>query len=329
MNAVSAVGLRKRFGTSWAVDGVDLEIPAGSLLALVGPNGAGKSTTVRILTTLTRSDEGTAHVAGFDVARAPAEVRRFIGVAAQQACVDGRLTGRENLILVGRLHRLSGALARRRAAELVDQFRLAPFADRLAQTYSGGVRRRFDLAASLVNRPRVLFLDEPTTGLDPRSRQELWAVVEDHVADGTAVLLTTQYLDEADRLADRILVLRQGRVIASGTADELKRGLGAEVLAIRVSRPDDIARAAALLCPGTGPRVSVDHAAAEVSMATADSAAALVQVIRRLDDAGVPVAGVQVRRPSLDDVFLALTTPDPRIGPVVAAVPSTAKGGRG
>jgi len=224
--AIRAEGLRKGYPGNEALRGVDLEVPAGSVLALLGPNGAGKSTTVRILTTLLAPDGGRAEVAGHDVVRHPHRVRSAIGVAGQYSAVDGRLTGRENLVLFGRLHRRSRAAAEARAAELLDRFDLAHAADRLARTYSGGTRRRLDLAASVVAHPPVLFLDEPTTGLDPLRREQLWVVVEELVAEGTSVLLTTQYLEEADRLADRVVVVDRGRVVAEGTAEHLKRHTG-------------------------------------------------------------------------------------------------------
>ncbi|BCB91361.1 hypothetical protein Psuf_086740 [Phytohabitans suffuscus] len=224
--AIRAEGLRKGYPGVRALRGVDLEVPAGSVLALLGPNGAGKSTTVRILTTLVAPDGGRAEVAGFDVVRHPHRVRAAIGVAGQYAAVDGRLTGRENLVLFGRLHRMPHRAALRRAGELLDRFDLAAAADRLARTYSGGMRRRLDLAASLVAHAPVLFLDEPTTGLDPLRREQLWAVVGDLVAEGTSVLLTTQYLEEAERLADRVAVVDHGRVVAEGTAEQLKHRTG-------------------------------------------------------------------------------------------------------
>jgi ABC-2 type transport system ATP-binding protein len=308
--AIRAVALRKRFGASQALDGVDLEVPAGTVLSLLGPNGAGKSTTVRILTTLVTPDSGHAEVAGHDVVRAARRVRASIGLAGQHAAVDGRLTGRENLLLVGRLHRLSRRDAARRADELLERFALTAVADRLAQTYSGGTRRRLDLAASLVNRAPVLFLDEPSTGLDPRSRAELWSVVDELVAEGTAVLLTTQYLDEADRLADHIAVVNQGRLVAEGTPGELKRGVGSERLSVRVQLPEYLELVGDVVRRVGHPAVA-DPVAGEVTTCTADGARLLTDLVRELDDLGILLAGAELHRPSLDDVFLALTPQPP------------------
>jgi ABC-2 type transport system ATP-binding protein len=309
--AIRAVALRKRFGASQALDGVDLEVPAGTVLSLLGPNGAGKSTTVRILTTLVTPDSGHAEVAGHDVVRAARRVRASIGLAGQHAAVDGRLTGRENLLLVGRLHRLSRRDAARRADELLERFALTAVADRLAQTYSGGTRRRLDLAASLVNRAPVLFLDEPSTGLDPRSRAELWSVVDELVAEGTAVLLTTQYLDEADRLADHIAVVNQGRLVAEGTPGELKRGVGSERLSVRVQLPEYLELVGDVVRRVGGHPAVADPVAGEVTTCTADGARLLTDLVRELDDLGILLAGAELHRPSLDDVFLALTPQPP------------------
>jgi ABC-2 type transport system ATP-binding protein len=309
--AIRATALRKRFGAAQALDGVDLEVGAGTVLALLGPNGAGKSTTVRILTTLVTPDSGHAEVAGHDVVRAARRVRASIGLAGQHAAVDGRLTGRENLLLVGRLHRLSRRDAARRADELLERFAMTAVADRLAQTYSGGTRRRLDLAASLVNRAPVLFLDEPSTGLDPRSRAELWSVVDELVAEGTAVLLTTQYLDEADRLADHITVVNQGRVVAEGTPEQLKRGIGSERLSVRVQLPEYLELVGDVVRRVGGHPAVADPVAGEVTTCTADGARLLTELIRQLDDLGILLAGAELHRPSLDDVFLALTPQSP------------------
>jgi len=306
--AIRAEGLRRRFGATQALSGLDLLVPAGSVLALLGPNGAGKSTTIRILTTLTAPHAGRAEVLGFDVTREAHRVRAVIGVAGQVAAVDDTLTGRENLTLVGRLHHLTGREARRRAGDLLERFSLAGAADRLARTYSGGMRRRLDLAASLVNRPRVLFLDEPTTGLDPASRLELWMVIDELVATGATVLLTTQYLEEADRLAHRIAVVNHGRVVAEGSADELKTGAGGEVLAVRIHDRSRLDTVAALLGPVGLQPATIDRATGEVSMPTPDGVRALALAAGRLDEAGLAVASVELRRPSLDEVFLALTS---------------------
>ncbi|WP_433066818.1 ATP-binding cassette domain-containing protein [Dactylosporangium sp. CS-033363] len=305
--AIRAEGLHKAYAGKAALDGLELRVDAGTVLALLGPNGAGKTTTVRILTTLSRPDAGRAEVGGFDVAREPRRVRPIIGVTGQHSAVDGRLTGRENLVLIGRLHRLPRAEAAARADELLHRLGLATVADRLAHTYSGGTCRRIDLAAGLINRAPVLFLDEPTTGLDPRSRAELWALVEELVRDGTTVLLTTQYLDEADRLADRVAVVDHGRIVAEGAAADLKRRAGADLLSVRVECGADVPVAAAALERMAVAITSADVAAREVCVAARDGARTLTEVVRRLDDADVTVVGVEVHRPSLDDVFLSLT----------------------
>jgi ABC-2 type transport system ATP-binding protein len=325
-SAIRAQGLSKRFGARTALVDVDLDVAAGTVLALLGPNGAGKSTTVRILTTLTRPDAGRAEVAGLDVVRDTRRVRALIGLAGQYASVDGRLTGRENLVMIGRLYHLPRRVARRRADELLERMELGAVADRLAGTYSGGTRRRLDLAASLVNTPPVLFLDEPTTGLDPRSRLALWSIVEELVGAGTTVLLTTQYLEEADRLAHRIAVVEHGRVIAEGTAEQLKREAGSDVLSVRVHEPAHLGSAADAVRRVVGVPATVDPAAREVSAPITDGARALAQLIRQLDDAGVRVAGVEMRRPSLDEVFLALTPQGPGT-PVGSRAGLTAVGG--
>ncbi|HEX2157798.1 MAG TPA: ATP-binding cassette domain-containing protein, partial [Actinomycetes bacterium] len=274
---------------------------------LLGPNGAGKTTAVRILSTILLPDAGRAEVLGFDVARETAEVRARIGLAGQYAAVDGNLTGRENLRLIGRLTHLPRGEVRRRARELLEAFGLTEAADRPAKTYSGGMRRRLDLAAALVHRPPVVFLDEPTTGLDPASRSDLWRVVEDLVAEGTTVLLTTQYLEEADRLADHIAVIDGGRVIAEGTTDELKSRVGGDLLALRVTDRDRAAEAAGAIADlGSGaPQVVAE--AGEVSLPVREGASLLAEVVRRLDAAGLEISDLALRRPTLDDVFLALT----------------------
>ncbi len=305
-SAILAEDLVKTFGADVrALDGVSLEVPAGTVLGLLGPNGAGKTTVVNILTTLLRPDSGRAQVAGIDVLRDPASTRRSIGLAGQFAAVDDILTGEENLVLVGRLNHIGADRARQRAKELLDQFGLTDAGGRSAKTYSGGMRRRLDLAAALVARPPVLFLDEPTTGLDPRSRMELWEVIEGLVGEGTTLLLTTQYLEEADRLADRIAVVDHGRVIAEGTSTELKARMGGAMIEVTLADPDQ-ARSVATTLAGAGqgePTVTDDT----VHVPTGSGTATLTEVVRRLDASGVTARGLQMREPSLDDVFMALT----------------------
>ena len=301
--AISAHGLTKRFGKAVAVDAVDLSVRTGSVVGLLGPNGAGKTTIVRMLTTLLRPDAGSARVAGFDLATQPNEIRRSIGLTGQYAAVDELLTGEENLTMVGRLYHLPGDEVRRRGRDLLDQFDLTDAARRPAKTYSGGMRRRLDLAASLMARPPVIFLDEPTTGLDPRSRNELWGALEDLVAHGTDVLLTTQYLDEADRLADLIAIIDHGKLVASGTADELKNQAGRDVLDLQVDDAGHLDRAAALL----GEDATLDRATRRITIAVSGGAQEMLARARILTDAGVPIADIALRRPTLDDVFLALT----------------------
>ncbi|MEU3448191.1 ATP-binding cassette domain-containing protein [Streptomyces thermolilacinus] len=305
--AIRAEGLCKGYGRTQALRGVDLAVPAGTVLGLLGPNGAGKTTTVRTLATLLVPDGGHAEVAGYDVVRQPREVRRRIGLAGQYAAVDELLTGRENLVLIGTLLHLGRRAARERAAELLERFDLTGAGDRPARTYSGGMRRRLDLAACLVARPSVLFLDEPTTGLDPVSRMALWSAVRELVSDGVTVLLTTQYLEEADYLADRIVVVDTGRVIADGTPNELKRKVGEERLEIVVTHPERVAAAVSALRRVTAAEPTVDRDKGVVSIAVAagmDDIATAAAALRREN---VEVADFALRRPTLDDVFVSLT----------------------
>jgi len=305
--AVQVESVTKRFGSTLALDDVSLSVEPGRVLALLGPNGAGKTTLIRILTTLLVPDSGRATVAGLDVGRDATAIRGLIGLAGQFASVDELLTGRENLELVGLLYHLDRAAYRRRAQDALERMTLTSAGDRPVKTYSGGMRRRLDLAASLIGRPPILFLDEPTTGLDPRTRNDLWQFIEELVAEGTTVLLTTQHMDEAEHLADRIVVLDTGRVVAQGTADELKDQLGGDVLEIRVADPADLERAAALVAPfgSTPPRLDVDLK--EVSLPVKGSAKVLIAAGRALDDSGIALDDLGIRRPSLDDVFLSFT----------------------
>ncbi|HEX7609661.1 MAG TPA: ATP-binding cassette domain-containing protein [Solirubrobacteraceae bacterium] len=303
--AVSVRGLEKSYGQVRALAGVDLDVAHGTVLGLLGPNGAGKTTIIRILTTLLRPDAGTAHVTGLDVVHDAARLRQRIGLAGQYAAVDENLTGLENLTMVGRLYGESRAVAKARGAELLERFELVEAANRPTKTYSGGMRRRLDLAAALVARPPVLFLDEPTTGLDPRSRLQLWETIEGLVADGTTVLLTTQYLDEADRLATEIAVIDHGRVLASGTPDALKDRVGGERLEVRLDEASRAAEAVQALGSMSDERPTVEGDL--VSVGVRARAGAIVEAVRRLDHAGVGVEDIALRRPTLDDVFLALT----------------------
>src|SRR5215213_2434533 len=302
--AIKVEDLGKRFGDIIAVDGVNLDVPAGRVLGLLGPNGAGKTTTVRILTTILRPDSGRATVGGYDVATHPDEVRTIIGLAGQYAAVDGNLTGRENLRMVGRLTHQRKPVIAPRADELLERFGLADAADRPVRTYSGGMRRRLDLAAALVHRPPVLFLDEPTTGLDPRGRNELWAVIGELVADGMTLLLTTQYLEEAERLAHRIMVIDGGRVIAEGTAEELKHRLGATIIEVRLADSASATRARSTLgALGTAEVLDDGHT---VALTVADAGRTVLEVVRALDAAELTPERLTVREPTLDDVFLQL-----------------------
>ena len=306
--AILVEGLTKSFGEVRALRGIDLSVPRGTVLGVLGPNGAGKTTAVRILTTLMRPDGGRAVVEGYDVVRDAAAVRRTIGLAGQSPAIQEELTGRENLEIIGRLYHLSWPRARGRAVELLDQFDLRAAADRSAKNYSGGMQRRLDLAASLVGRPQVLFLDEPTTGLDPRSRLGMWAIIRSLVADGTTLLLTTQYLDEADELADEIAVIDHGLVIASGTAEQLKNRVGGDVVEFTVPdrrRLGDATAAIARIGEGR-PHVEEDTGVVSVGVGGRGSEA-LIQAVRSLDAARIQIRDLALRRPSLDDVFLTLT----------------------
>jgi len=305
--AIKAHGLTKVYGQTRALDGLDLQVEPGSILGMLGPNGAGKTTTVRVLSTLLRPDQGTAQVAGYDVVTQAGRVRRHIGLTGQYAALDESLTGRANLVMIGQLTRLAKPEARRRAAELLDQFDLSGAADRGVKTYSGGMRRRLDLAASLVGRPSILFLDEPTTGLDLPSRMVTWDAVRSLAATGTTVLLTTQHLDEADQLADRIAVVDRGRVIAEGTSAELKAKVGGERIQLTVAPEASLTAAREVLARHADGPPHAEAAAHTVEAAVTGAARRLADVVRDLDAAGVLLDDLSIRHPSLDDVFLTLT----------------------
>lgn len=310
--AVVAEGLVKTYKTGKstvrALDGIDLTVEEGTVLGLLGPNGAGKTTTVRILTTLLQADAGHATIAGYDIVRDADAVRRIIGLSGQYAAVDEHLTGRENLYMFGRLYQLSRADAKRRADQLLEQFRLTDAADRVIKTYSGGMRRRLDLAGALAGNPRLLVLDEPTTGLDPRSRIGMWDAIRDRVREGTTLLLTTQYLEEADELAHSIAVVDHGRIIARGTADELKADVGGERIEVVVRAAEQIGAARQILSQGHDPEdVSVDMHTRRITVPSNGGASALAIVIRAFEEASIEIDDIGFRRPTLDDVFLTLT----------------------
>jgi ABC-2 type transport system ATP-binding protein len=306
--AIEAEGLVKHYGKTRALNGLDLRVEQGTVYGLLGPNGAGKTTAVRVLATLLRADDGQARVLGQDVASQAAGVRRLIGLTGQYAALDEYLTGRSNLIMIGQLSRLTGKAARRRADELLEQFDLTEAGSRAVKTYSGGMRRRLDLAASLIGHPAVLFLDEPTTGLDPSARALMWDIVRQLVADGTTLLLTTQYLDEADQLAGRIAVIDGGKVIAEGTPGELKASLGGQRLLITLAEESDASAAAAALRPFTTHPVSQNGGGQILDLPVTAADGLATEVVRALDAAGVKVTDIAVRGASLDDVFLTLTS---------------------
>lgn len=321
--AIEARGIVKRYGDKTALHGFDLDVPTGAVCALLGPNGAGKTTAVRVLTTLTAPNAGHARVAGHDIHDEPVLVRRSIGLAAQDATVDGLLTGRENLVMIGELLHLGRPAARRRADELLEQFALADAADRPVKAYSGGMRRRLDLAATIIGRPQILFLDEPTTGLDPRARNDLWDVLETLVAGGATILLTTQYLEEADRLADDIVVIDHGTTIARGDARSLKRQIGGDQLHVVCARRADLPEVAELVARIAGGEVSVDEGERSVTAPSDGGAAAIAELAAAIAEREIEVDDLGLRQPTLDDVFLTLTG-----APAEEALELTAQGAR-
>jgi len=329
--AIETERLTKSFGSTQALSGLDLAVPQGGILGLLGPNGAGKTTAVRVLTTLLRPDSGQARVLGFDVVRQAAEVRHHIGLTGQYAALDDYLTGRANLIMIGQLGRLSRSQARRRADELLARFDLTGAAGRAVKTYSGGMRRRLDLAASLIGRPEVLFLDEPTTGLDPNSRAVMWEIIRELAAEGTTLLLTTQYLEEADQLASQVAVIDAGRVVADGTPDQLKAKVGEDRIAVQLAPGSDLAAAVAVVRGQTTGRVEADPSQLQITAPIPARDGITTDVVRALDAAGVRVSDVTLSRPSLDDVFMILTghraAPEPAPAGGDAGQPATEQGG--
>ncbi len=305
--AINVENVIKTYGNVKALNGVDLTATRGKVLGLLGPNGAGKTTLVRILTTLLNPDSGIVQVNGIDVISNPDKVRKIIGLAGQYPAVDEQLTGRENLTMVGQLYHFHHKEAKARARELLARFNLEDAADRTVKTYSGGMRRRLDLATSIVARPEILFLDEPTTGLDPRTRMDLWQLIKDLINDGTTLLLTTQYLEEADVLADRIVLIDDGRVVAQGTSDELKSQMASDMLELRVENLADLARASVAVTPIGSDQPKVDQETGLIILPVQDGAQSLVAAVRALDGENIRIADLSLRRPSLDDVFLSLT----------------------
>lgn len=307
MDAIVAEDVHKSYGDVTALDGVSIRVPQGQILGLLGPNGAGKTTLVRCLTTLLEPDRGTLTIGGFDLGREKGKVRQIIGLSGQYSAVDEQLTGRENLVMVGRLYHMSRSDAQKQATKLLEQFSLTDAADRPVKTYSGGMRRRLDLAASVIVAPPVLFLDEPTTGLDPSARKELWNFIKKLATEGTTLLLTTQYLEEADFLADNIVLITRGSVAAEGTADELKASLASDVIEVRPEREHDRERAMKLMAELGKDEPQLDEATGLISMMVEEGSKSLMQVVRVLDQNKIEIADISLRRPSLDDVFLSMT----------------------